>query len=68
MLNKKIWIILAIVLFSGMLYVFLPGFSVKELEIIYPLDETVFPPDIASPIFRWDDHNSDAQNWFVHIK
>ncbi len=24
-----------------------------DLEILYPYDETVFPPDIAAPTFRW---------------
>jgi len=36
------------------------------LTINYPLDETLFPPEIAPPIFRWDD-NSSSNMWLISI-
>jgi len=37
------------------------------LTIEYPLDETLFPPDIAPPTFRWKDDNADCDTWLVTI-
>jgi len=37
-----------------------------RLTIGYPLDETVFPPEIAAPTFRWND-NSASDMWLVSI-
>jgi tetratricopeptide (TPR) repeat protein len=36
-----------------------------DLEILYPLDETLFPPEIAPPTFRWKDRRADADAWLV---
>jgi tetratricopeptide (TPR) repeat protein len=38
-----------------------------SLTINYPLDETLFPPEIVPPIFRWDD-NSGSDVWLISIK
>ncbi|MGB2864717.1 MAG: tetratricopeptide repeat protein [Sedimentisphaerales bacterium] len=37
-----------------------------RLTIDYPLDETVFPPEIVPPTFRWND-NSSSDMWLVSI-
>src|SRR3989339_1287288 len=37
------------------------------LTITYPLDETLFPPEIVPPVFRWKDHRGDADAWLVTI-
>ncbi|MCJ7811907.1 hypothetical protein MUP95_01135, partial [bacterium] len=68
MLKKNILIVFFIVLSAGILYVFLPSFSVKTLEVTNPYDETVFPSDIASPTFRWVDNLSGAKNWTLRIE
>jgi len=39
-----------------------------NLPIRYPLDETLFPPEIVAPTFRWDDGNGGADIWLVTIK
>ena len=39
-----------------------------ELSILYPLDETIFPPDIAAPTFLWKDDNSQSNTWLVTIR
>jgi tetratricopeptide (TPR) repeat protein len=38
------------------------------LSILYPLNETLFPPEIVAPIFRWEDENSESDTWLVTIK
>jgi len=37
-----------------------------RLAIGYPLDETLFPPEIVAPTFRWND-NSGSDMWLVSI-
>ena len=44
-----------------------PGFMVEEFTITYPFDGTLFPPDFASPTFRWNDGASGANHWKVGI-
>jgi len=38
-----------------------------QLTILYPLDETVFPPEIAPPTFRWKDRRAGADAWLVRL-
>jgi tetratricopeptide (TPR) repeat protein len=38
----------------------------ESLTINYPPDETLFPPEIVPPIFRWDD-NSGSDLWLISI-
>jgi len=37
----------------------------RQLTILYPLDQTVFPPEIAPPTFRWEDRRAGADAWQV---
>ena len=34
----------------------------SELIISYPLDETLFPPEIVAPTFRWEDGASGVDS------
>jgi len=38
------------------------------LTILYPLNETLFPPEIVAPAFRWKDDNSGSDTWLVTIR
>ena len=38
------------------------------LTIRHPLDQTLFPPEIAAPTFHWDDANAGSKTWLVTIK
>ncbi|MFH1748454.1 MAG: tetratricopeptide repeat protein [Planctomycetota bacterium] len=38
------------------------------LTIDYPLDETIFPPEIIAPTFRWTDTNSKTDAWLIDIE
>jgi len=42
--------------------------SYGRLTIDYPLDETVFPPEIVAPTFRWTDSNPAADTWVVSLR
>ncbi len=37
------------------------------LTIKYPFNETVFPPEIVPPVFRWKDDNPESDTWLVTI-
>ena len=39
-----------------------------SLTISYPLDETLFPPEIAPPVFQWKDNSSKSTEWLVSFK
>ena len=38
------------------------------LTISYPENDTLFPPEIAPPIFRWDDDAPESDTWLITIK
>ena len=38
------------------------------LEIKYPLDETLFPPEIVAPTFVWSDETGDIASWMVLLR
>ncbi len=38
------------------------------LTITYPLDETLFPPEIVPPTFKWEDGAEGADTWLVTIE
>ena len=38
------------------------------LEIKYPLDETLFPPEIVAPTFVWNDATEGVQSWMVLLR
>ena len=37
----------------------------EGLTIRYPLHQTLFPPEIAPPTFRWEDSRDDVDGWLV---
>lgn len=41
------------------------GMKPARLEILYPPDEALLPPDIAAPTFRWKDGNPDSDTWLI---
>jgi len=40
----------------------------SALTITYPLNGTLFPPEIVSPTFRWKEENAQSAAWLVTIK
>lgn len=39
-----------------------------RLDIEYPLDGTLFPPDIVAPTLLWSDPSSSVDQWFVLVR
>jgi tetratricopeptide (TPR) repeat protein len=39
-----------------------------RLEITYPLDETLFPPEIVAPTFVWSDDTEGVDQWMVLLR
>jgi Flp pilus assembly protein TadD len=44
-----------------------PASQPAKLAIDYPLDGSVFPPEITPPTFLWRDANQSAKRWVVEI-
>ncbi len=40
----------------------------RPLQILYPPDRALFPPDIVSPTFRWQDENPSVNLWLVQFR
>jgi tetratricopeptide (TPR) repeat protein len=40
----------------------------NSLTIRYPLNETLFPPEVVPPVFHWEDANSTSDTWLISIK
>jgi tetratricopeptide (TPR) repeat protein len=38
------------------------------LQITYPFDEALFPPEIVAPTFHWKDPESRADTWLIRIE
>ncbi|MCJ7452202.1 MAG: tetratricopeptide repeat protein [Steroidobacteraceae bacterium] len=45
-----------------------PSESAGALEIKYPLDETLFPPEIVAPTFAWSDETGGVAQWRVLLR
>jgi tetratricopeptide (TPR) repeat protein/WD40 repeat protein len=39
-----------------------------QLDITYPLDETLFPPDIVAPTVTWKDETEGVERWQVLLR
>lgn len=37
------------------------------LQVDYPAEGSLFPPDIAAPVFRWRDSNPAIKSWLVEV-
>jgi Tfp pilus assembly protein PilF len=45
-----------------------PGDTSGSLEIRYPLDKTLFPPEIVAPTFVWNDDTVGVSRWKVMLQ
>ena len=41
--------------------------NLLPLTVDYPLDEAVFPPDMAAPTFVWSDPAAKANTWLIDV-
>ncbi len=44
------------------------GDQYGRLTINYPLDETLFPPEIVAPTFRWQDGDIQSNTWLIVVE
>ena len=42
--------------------------SAGQLEVRYPLDQTLFPPEIVAPTFVWNDQTESVAEWRVLLR
>ncbi|MFH1156604.1 MAG: hypothetical protein V1793_22600 [Pseudomonadota bacterium] len=55
------------IIFSALIIIISNAWAGEStLKLVYPLDNTVFPPDSASPCFSWTD-SGEASAWVVSI-
>ena len=52
-------------LINDILAILRDDFDYGALTIDYPLEGTVFPPEIVAPTFRWTDAESGSNAWLV---
>jgi tetratricopeptide (TPR) repeat protein len=45
-----------------------PGKDSGGIEIRYPLDQTLFPPEIVAPTFVWSDETEGVRKWTVLLR
>ena len=39
----------------------------SAIDVVYPIDGSIFPPDLVAPTFLWRDKDSKANRWAVEI-
>jgi Tfp pilus assembly protein PilF len=44
-----------------------PAANTASIKVDYPLNGSVFPPDITAPTFLWHDPNQEATVWIIDI-
>ena len=45
-----------------------PSQPAGRLEVTYPLDQTLFPPEIVAPTFVWKDETDGVTEWSVLLR
>jgi Flp pilus assembly protein TadD len=45
-----------------------PVAAAGQLEVKYPLDESLFPPEIVAPTFAWNDATEGVEAWKVLLR
>ncbi len=55
-------------LMDDILGAFNENIAYKGLTITYPLNETLFPPEIIAPTFHWEDGSSRSDTWLITIR
>ncbi len=56
-----------IILMIAIVFLLLPDVNKEILNIEYPYNGSMFPPEISAPTFRWEDSLSGADMWHISI-
>ena len=43
------------------------GGAQSAIDVVYPADGSIFPPDFVAPTFLWRDEDSKANHWAIEI-
>jgi tetratricopeptide (TPR) repeat protein len=52
---------------EDVLAAFKPDGAYGRLTVLYPFDESVFPPEIPAPTLRWADPQPGANTWIIAV-
>lgn len=44
-----------------------PEAAYPKLSVLYPYDESIFPPDMAAPTFKWTEEEAGTTDWLVMV-
>ncbi len=53
---------------STILAAYNEGLEYGKLTVMYPENDTLFPPEIIAPRFQWDDSQPKSDTWVVTVK
>ena len=60
--------VLVFIFFQVIAGTIIPEGDISELLITYPGNGTVFPPEIPSPTFLWEEKNLKVSTWLINVK
>ena len=40
----------------------------NDIAVEYPLDETLFPPEMVPPVYRWNDSVTASRSWLIRFE
>jgi Flp pilus assembly protein TadD len=60
--------VIAVAFVSGLLVAAVTDAAEARLQITYPLEGTLFPPESVAPTFVWDDRTGSADRWNVVVR
>lgn len=58
---------LAAAVLAAVLWQERPWQAEAAIEVVYPSDGSVFPPDLVAPTFLWRDNDSPANHWKLEL-
>jgi hypothetical protein len=67
-------VLLVLALFVGIVFYRTHVMTVKQqarqtgITVEYPYQDALFPPDIAAPVFRWQDSRPLADKWHIAVR
>jgi tetratricopeptide (TPR) repeat protein len=64
----RIWTYFAPLTGDQVLAAYAKQVACPSSRILYPLDGTLFPPEIVAPTFRWEDGAAGASIWLVRVE
>jgi hypothetical protein len=64
---KWMLVVVAATFLAGGVYASGPAASVSAITVDYPVEGSLFPPDIIAPTFQWRDPEASATSWRIEV-